>query len=194
MINSPEIFCNNSNNVEKYIKQLFDDALENAPSIIILDEFDVVCPARSNRLTETEKRVVSIFLKIFDELYTQQSKVFLIATTNKPDNIDPAFRRCGRLDRELEIPTPNPKNRRAILEKLLKQLNIEINEHDLQNISLNTHGFVGSDLVSLCSMASLHANRRKQGNVSKEDFEYALKRVRPSAMREVQIEVSQKCI
>uniref|UniRef100_A0A6P7FJ83 ATPase family protein 2 homolog n=1 Tax=Diabrotica virgifera virgifera TaxID=50390 RepID=A0A6P7FJ83_DIAVI len=189
-INSTDIGSTNSSSVEKYIKQLFNDAVENAPSILLLDEFDILGPARGTRLTETEKRVVSTFLKLFDDLHTKKSlKIFIIATSSKPDSIDAAFRRCGRLDREIEIPTPNPKCRRAILQKLTNQMLIELDENSLHDVAMNTHGFVGSDLVALCSMAALNANRRS-GGVTVADFEYALKRVRPSAMREVQIEVS----
>ncbi|XP_056640032.1 ribosome biogenesis protein SPATA5-like isoform X1 [Diorhabda sublineata] len=189
-IGSPDLCSTKSSSIEKYIKQLFAEAADNSPSIIILDEFDIICPTRGTRLTETEKRIVSTFLKIFDELHNRQLlKIFVLATSNKPDNIDPAFRRCGRLDREIEIPTPSPRSRRAILQTLLTQMNIRIDENNLQHVAMNTHGYVGSDLVALCSMAALNGNRNKR-LVKIEDFEYALKRVRPSAMREVQIEIS----
>lgn len=189
-INAPDLYSKFSGSADETIKDLFQDAIEHSPSIIILDEIDILCPLRNSRITDTEKRIVSTLLFMFDNLNAQKDdKVFIIATTNKPDNIDPAFRRCGRLDREIEIPTPNPKNRRAILTSLLKNVPNSLSNNQLEEISTNTHGFVGADLVSLCSRASLHALKRKDGSVNLDDFKFALKRVRPSAMREVQIEV-----
>lgn len=128
---------------------------------------------------------------MLDSLSDQKcNKVFVIAITNKIDNIDPVFRRCGRLDREIEIPTPTPTSRKAILTKLLNSSLVKLHEDDLQEISMNTHGFVGADLVSLCSRASLFASARQDNLVTVDDFRHALKKIRPSAMREVQVEVS----
>lgn len=190
-INAPDLYSKYSGSAEETIKELFQDAIEHSPSVIILDEIDILCPSRNSRITDTEKRIVSTLLLMFDKLNTQRdANVFIIATTNKPDNIDPAFRRCGRLDREIEIATPNPKSRHAILTSLLKNVPNSLNNDQLQEISTNTHGFVGADLVSLCSRASLNAAKRKDGTIGLEDFKFALKKVRPSAMREVQIEVS----
>lgn len=100
-----------SGNTEFALKDLFKDAIDNAPSIVILDEFDILCPLRSNRITDIEKRTVSNVLKFFDELNKKESKIFVLGTTNKIDNVDPTFRRCGRFDREIEILTPNPISR-----------------------------------------------------------------------------------
>ncbi|XP_018571693.1 spermatogenesis-associated protein 5 [Anoplophora glabripennis] len=189
-INAPDLYSKYSGSAEETIKELFQDAIDHSPSIIIIDEIDILCPLRSSRITDTEKRIVSTLLVMFDNLNAQTNiKVFIIATTNKPDNIDPAFRRCGRLDREIEIPTPNPKSRKAVLTTLLKNACSSLSEDQLQEISANTHGFVGADLVSLCSRASLNASQRGNESLTIEDFKFALKRVRPSAMREVQIEV-----
>ncbi|CAH1159359.1 unnamed protein product [Phaedon cochleariae] len=189
-ISPPDLFSKNTVSPEENIREMFNNAFQHAPSVIILDEIDVLCPSRSNRLSETEKRVVSTLLLLFDELATNKHQcIFLIATTNKPDNVDPSFRRCGRLDREIEIPTPSPHNRRLILDKLLEKIPNVLSEDDNKDISLNTHGFVGADLVSLCSRAGLHAIKRGAAEVNLEDFKFAMKMVRPSAMREVQIEV-----
>lgn len=192
-INAPDLYSKFSSSAEETITELFQEAIEHSPSIIIIDEIDILCPLRSNRITDTEKRIVSTLLLMFDNLNTTtNSRVFIIATTNKPDNIDPAFRRCGRIDREIEIPTPNPKNRKAILASLLNNASSSLNEDQLQQISANTHGFVGADLVALCSRASLNASKRENVSLNMEDFKLALKKVRPSAMREVQIEVNIK--
>lgn len=187
---APDLYSKHSGNIEDAIKNLFQSAVSQSPSIIVLDEIDVLCPSRTARITDTEKRIVSTLLMMFDFLNEYpNSKVFLIATTNKVDNIDPAFRRFGRLDRELEIATPNPKNRKEILEKILEDYSKNLSEDELKDIALNTHGFVGADLVSLCSRASLSASKRNDDCVTFDDFKFALTRVRPSAMREVQIEV-----
>ncbi|KAJ8976502.1 hypothetical protein NQ317_018446 [Molorchus minor] len=187
-ISASDLYSKYSGSVEDTIKENFQEAIDHQPSIIVIDEIDILCPSRSSRLTDTEKRIASTLLLMFDTLNSKDSRVFIIATTNKIDNIDPAFRRCGRLDREIEIPTPSPKSRKAILQKLLDGVTNNLNEHDLQEISMTTHGFVGADLVSLCSRASLNASKR-DGNILLGDFKCALKKVRPSAMREVQIEM-----
>ncbi|KAJ8931196.1 hypothetical protein NQ314_015919 [Rhamnusium bicolor] len=189
-ISAPDLYSKYSGSVEEAIKELFQDAIDHSPSIVILDEIDILCPLRNSRMTDTEKRIISTLLLMFDKLNQQDNiEVFIIATTNKPDNIDPAFRRCGRLDREIEIPTPNPTSRKAILLKLLENVPNNLNHNELQEISTNTHGFVGADLVSLCSQAGLHAFKRCREQITFEDFNFSLKRVKPSAMREVQIEV-----
>ncbi|KRT80225.1 AAA protein [Oryctes borbonicus] len=111
IICATDLYTIYAGNSQFALKDLFQDAMDNAPSLIILDEFDILCPSRSNRLTDLEKRTVSSVLTFFDELNSKGSKIFVLGTTNKIDNIDPAFRRCGRFDREIEIPTPNPTSR-----------------------------------------------------------------------------------
>lgn len=106
-----DLYAKYAGNYEDALKNHFQEALEQAPSIIILDEVDILCPSRSNRLTDVEKRIVSNILSFFDELNAKDAKIFILGTTNKIDNIDGAFRRCGRFDREIEIPTPNPTSR-----------------------------------------------------------------------------------
>ncbi|XP_050299634.1 ribosome biogenesis protein SPATA5 isoform X2 [Anthonomus grandis grandis] len=187
-INAPDLYSKNSTSPEETIKELFENAIKNAPSVIILDEVDILCPTRS-RIADSEKRMVSTVLISLDAIaQNRQLRVFIIATTNKVDNIDVAFRRCGRLDREIEIPTPNPRSRNSILRKLLLGTH-NLSDDDFQEISLTTHGFVGADLVSLCSQASLVCGRRTGDKIQLQDFKVALRKVRPSAMREVQIEV-----
>ena len=185
-----DLYSKHSGNAEETIKTLFEEALEHAPSIIILDEVDILCPVRSQRLTDSEKRVISTLLTMLDNLNQNSKHVFVLGTTNKLESIDPVFRRYGRFDREIEISTPNPKNRRKILIKLLNNVEHILTELDLDEIALSTHGFVGADLVSLCSRAGLNASRRQGEKISVDDFKSALKYVRPSAMREVQVEVA----
>ncbi|XP_066145360.1 ATPase family gene 2 protein homolog A isoform X2 [Euwallacea fornicatus] len=171
---------------EDAIRELFQESIEKAPSILILDEIDILCPSRSGRISDSEKRLVSTLLTCIDSL-KQSPEVFVIATTNKLDNIDLAFRRCGRLDREIEILTPNPKTRKLILENLI--IPQSLSNSELQELALSTHGYVGADLVSLCSQANLICARRGGDKTDLNDFKLALRKVKPSAMREVQIEV-----
>nr|CAH7716451.1 unnamed protein product [Callosobruchus chinensis] len=188
-VSAPDLYSIQSNSIEENIRKSFRNAIENSPSVIIIDEIDVLCPQRSSRLNDSEKRIVSTLLLQLDELKFNEN-VFIIATTNKPDSIDPCFRRCGRLDREIEIPTPSPASRKAILAQLLSKVSNDVDQQDLHNVALKTHGFVGADLVSLFSLAGLNAARRSPAEkIGVEDFYCALKQVRPSAMREVQIEV-----
>lgn len=188
---APDLYSKNATSVEEILKEKFEEAVERAPSVIVIDEIDILCPTRSGRLSDTEKRIVSTMLLMLDDLNQQRKgRVFIIATTNKIDSIDPVFRRCGRLDREIEIPTPSPKNRRAILEKILTGSPVKSKENVLQEIAMNTHGYVGADLVSLCSTASLFAKKRQDNIITIADFRLAIKTIKPSAMRDVQVEVS----
>ncbi|KAH0999491.1 hypothetical protein HUJ04_005267 [Dendroctonus ponderosae] len=142
----------------------------------------------TGRIVEAEKRIISTMLARMDELSQIAAKVFIIATTNKIDQIEPAFRRCGRLDREIEIPTPNPKARKLILRKILSAMSQKVSEAELQEIAMTAHGYVGADLVSVCSQASLLSSRRSVPKIDLDDLKAALRKVRPSAMREIQIE------
>lgn len=190
-ISVPDLYIKNSNSAEEIIKEKFQQAIDEAPTVIIIDEIDILCPVRSSRLTDTDKRIVSSFLLMFDYLNEKRSsRVFIIATTNKIDNIDPVFRRCGRLDREIEIGTPTPTGRKDIFTKLLNQTSHRLDDNDIKAIAMKTHGFVGADLISLCSRASISASVRSDKCLTFDDFLMSLKKVRPSAMREVQIEVS----
>lgn len=106
-----ELYTKYATNPEDALKALLQDGIDNTPSVIILDEVDILCPSRSNRITDLEKRIVSNILSFYEELNKGDYKIFIVGTTNKIDSIDPTFRRCGRFDREIEIPTPNPTSR-----------------------------------------------------------------------------------
>ncbi|KAK5644226.1 hypothetical protein RI129_008071 [Pyrocoelia pectoralis] len=171
------------------VETTFNEALKRAPSLIMIDDVDTLCPSRNSRIGDFEKKFVNSLLNFFDRINSSNSKVFVIAASNKPDSIDLSFRRCGRFDREIEIPTPNQFGRYNILSKLLNGVPHTLSENDLREIANVTHGFVGSDLVSLCSQAGLHATVSKCNRLGLESLRFALTRVNPSAMREVQIEV-----
>ncbi|XP_022906319.2 ATPase family gene 2 protein homolog A [Onthophagus taurus] len=188
-ISSSDLYTKYSTSIEDKLDSSFTEADENAPSIVIFDEFDILCPSKPSRTTDSEKKIVSKVLTFFDSIIEGDKQIFIIGTTNKIDSIDNCFRRCGRFDRELEIPTPNPINRFQILKKMLKNVKLIIDEESLKKIAFNAHGFVGADLQALCSRATLHATRFNRNALEMEDFNFALTKVRPSAMREIQIEV-----
>uniref|UniRef100_A0AAR5PKZ8 AAA+ ATPase domain-containing protein n=1 Tax=Dendroctonus ponderosae TaxID=77166 RepID=A0AAR5PKZ8_DENPD len=187
-ISATYLYSKNSKSPEETVNKLFKSAIDKSPSVILLDEIDILCPSRNGRIVEAEKRIISTMLARMDELSQIAAKVFIIATTNKIDQIEPAFRRCGRLDREIEIPTPNPKARKLILRKILSAMSQKVSEAELQEIAMTAHGYVGADLVSVCSQASLLSSRRSVPKIDLDDLKAALRKVRPSAMREVQIE------
>lgn len=191
IISAANLYVDYEGDVENIVKNLFQEAIDRAPSLIIIDEIDVLCPLKNGRLSETEKRIMFNLLLCLDKINNlKDSKVFIIATSNKVESIDVSFRRSGRLDRELEIPVPNPKARYDILKKLLMNVEKDFKNEFLNEVAKKTHGFVGADLASLCSNALIHASRSRKEKLCEENFKFALTRVRPSAMREVQIEVS----
>jgi transitional endoplasmic reticulum ATPase len=204
-VSGPEIFSKWYGQTEKNLRKIFDDAEKNAPSIIFIDEIDAMAPKREEVTGEVERRTVSQLLTLMDGL-KQRGKVIVIAATNRKNALDPALRRPGRFDREIEIGVPDKKGRKEILQIHTRHMPLEegVNMNKLSDI---TYGYVGADLESLAKEAAMHALRRllpeikwkEEGelpedvleklSVTQEDFEYALKIVEPSAMREVLIEV-----
>ncbi|MBI2507871.1 AAA family ATPase [Candidatus Woesearchaeota archaeon] len=192
-------------NSEKRIRQLFEDAEKNAPSIIFIDEIDAIAPKREDVHGELERRVVAQLLSMMDGLKSR-GKVVVIAATNRPNAIDPALRRPGRFDREIPISVPNKKGRLNILK--IHTRNMPMSEDvKLEKISELTHGFVGADVSALAKEAAMNVLRRllpeiklqekepipkevlEKLIVTKEDFDEAMKIVRPSAMREILVEI-----
>jgi len=172
-----------------------------------MDEVDALCPRRdsgSSSHNDQERRVVSTFLSMMDSLPTE-SRIFVIGVTNRPDSLDPALRRPGRLDRELEIRVPTVSERKEILHVLLGKIPNHLTEAEMSQLAADTHGFVGADLSLLCKEACLAATIRTSHTlqsspegktivrdgifISAEDFGQALEIVEPSAMREVLVEV-----
>ncbi|MCD6477749.1 MAG: CDC48 family AAA ATPase [Candidatus Aenigmarchaeota archaeon] len=202
----PEIMSKWYGQSEENLRKVFEEAQKNAPSIIFIDEIDSLAPKREETHGEVERRVVSQLLTLMDGLKSR-GKVIVIAATNRVNAIDPALRRPGRFDRELEIGVPNKQGRKEILEIHTRHMPLS-KDINLDELAERTHGFVGADLEALCKEAAMHVLRRvlpemvgmekdkeisekilKKLIVTKEDFEYALKIVQPSAMREVLIEV-----
>jgi len=204
LLNGPEIMSKFYGESEKKIRELFDEAEKNAPSIIFIDELDSLAPKREDTGGEVERRVVSQLLTMMDGLQSR-GKVVDIGATNRPNSIDPALRRPGRFDREVGISVPDKAGRLQILK--IHTRNMPLTKSvKLEELARKTHGFVGADISSLGKEAAMIVLRRNlhkfnleeekeipqevlnELKVSQNDFEEALKIVRPSAMREVLVE------
>src|SRR5579883_2978797 len=202
-ISGPEIMSKFYGESEERLRQIFEEAEKNAPSIIFIDEIDSIAPKREEVTGEVEKRVVAQLLALMDGMESR-GKVVVIAATNRPNAIDPALRRPGRFDREIEIKVPDRRGRFEILQIHTRHMPLT-QEVDLEKLSSVTHGFVGADLEYLCKEAAMKTLRRmlpelkleedklqpeflNRLQVTMEDFENALKDVMPSAMREVYLE------
>ncbi len=202
-ISGPEIMSKFYGESEARLREIFKEAKEKAPTIIFIDEIDSIAPKREEVTGEVERRVVSQLLSLMDGLEAR-GKVIVIAATNRPNAIDPALRRPGRFDREIEIKVPDKKGRYEILQIHTRHMPLTP-DVDLERLASVTHGFVGADTEYLCKEAAMKTLRRmlpvlKLGEerlspeildkliVTMSDFEEALKDVMPSAMREVYLE------
>ncbi len=208
LINGPEIMSKFYGQSEERLREIFREASENAPSIIFIDEIDAIAPKREETTGEVERRIVSQLLALMDGLQSR-GQVIVIAATNRPNAIDPALRRPGRFDREIEIGVPDKNGRLEILQIHTRGMPLA-KDVNLEEIADITHGFVGADLAALCREAAMRTLRRflpqidleketiptevlQKMEVTKEDFMEALKEVQPSAMREVLIETPNVC-
>jgi len=203
-INGPEIMGSGYGESEKHLREIFEEATKAAPAIIFIDEIDSIAPKRDQVHGEAEKRLVAQLLTLMDGL-NSRAHVVVIAATNRPDAIDEALRRPGRFDREIVIGVPDESGRREILG--IHTRGMPLGERvDLGELARTTHGFVGADLAALAREAAIEAVRRimprldleartipnevlESLQVTREDFLAALKRVQPSAMREVMVQV-----
>jgi len=204
LLNGPEIMNKFYGESEKRVRELFEDAEKNSPSIIFIDEIDAIAPKREEVHGEVERRVVSQLLTMMDGLKSR-GKVVVIGATNRPNALDPALRRPGRFDREVVIGVPTKKGRLEILKIHTRNMPLTKNVK-LEKLADITHGFVGADLSALCKEAAMNVlrkilpdlNLRERKTIPKEvieklkitsdDFKEALKMVRPSALREVFLE------
>lgn len=202
-LSGPEIMGKYYGESEERIRDIFKQAEENAPSIVFIDEVDSIAPKREEVTGEVEKRVVSQLLTLMDGMKSR-GKVVVIAATNRPDSIDPALRRPGRFDREIEIGIPDEAGRLEILNIHTRGMPLE-EKTDLRAVAAITHGFVGADLEALTKEAAMRSLRRvlpeidldqervssavlQKIRVMAEDFRDALKEIRPSALREVLVQ------
>ncbi|OYW46037.1 MAG: AAA family ATPase [Sphingomonadales bacterium 32-68-7] len=202
-INGPEIMGSAYGESERRLREVFEEAERSQPAIVFIDEIDSIAPKRQNVTGEAEKRLVAQLLTLMDGLQSRANLV-VIAATNRPDAIDEALRRPGRFDREIIIGVPDEQGRREILG--IHTRGMPLGEGvDLKELSRSTHGFVGADLAALAREAAIEAVRRimpkldfdartvppevlAELQVEKSDFLEALKRVQPSAMREVMVQ------
>ncbi len=204
LLNGPEIMSKFYGESEKKIRDIFEEAEKTAPAIIFIDEIDAIAPKREEVTGEVERRVVSQLLTMMDGLKSR-GKVVVIGATNRVNSIDPALRRPGRFDRELEVGVPSKEGRLSIL-KIHSRGMPFTKEVKLDEIAAVTHGFVGADLEALCKEAAISVLRKllpkirleaeeqippemlEKLVIKHEDFLDALKVVRPSALREFFVE------
>lgn len=188
-----EIWSKFYGETEAKLRNSFEDARQHAPSLIIIDEVETLCPRRDGSNSEVEKRVVSSLLTLMDGIhsYSKEKFVMVLGTSSKPDQIDPALRRPGRFDREVEIGVPSARNRREILCCMLSKLSHSLTDLEITQVADAAHGYVGADLSALCKEASLNCMKRSGSDpvLTIHNFKQAMEIVQPSAMREVQIEV-----
>jgi len=205
-INGPEIMSKFYGESEQRLREIFKEAEDNAPAVIFIDEIDAIAPKREEVTGEVEKRVVAQLLTLMDGI-KGRGRIVVIAATNRPDAVDPALRRPGRFDREIEIRPPDTAARRDILAVHTRNMPLD-QDVNLDELAEMTYGYTGADLAALAKEAALSALRRflerrkinleetqipaevlKELKVSKEDFLNGTKIVRPSLLREVYVEV-----
>ena len=203
-INGPEIMSKFYGESEARLREIFQQAQQNAPSIIFIDELDAIAPKREEVTGEVERRVVAQLLALMDGL-SGRGNVIVIGATNRPGALDPALRRPGRFDREIEIGVPDKKGRYEIVQIHTRGMPLA-EDVDLKKLSEMSHGYTGADQAALCRETAMKALRRylpqinlederippsvlEKMEVKMEDFMNAYKEVTPTAMREVYIEV-----
>ena len=203
-INGPEIISKYYGESEKQLREIFDEAAANSPAIIFIDELDSIAPKREDVSGEVERRVVAQLLTLLDGIQGRDN-VIVIGATNRPDAIDPALRRGGRFDRELEIGVPDKHGRSEIIGIHTRGMPIS-DDFEVEWLLDNTHGFVGADISALVREAAMKALRRylpeidldeeqiptevlEKMEVKMADFKLAIKEIEPSALREIYLEV-----
>ncbi len=203
-INGPEIMSKFYGESEQRLREIFEEAKKNAPAIIFIDEIDAIAPKRDEVMGEVERRVVAQLLALMDGLESR-GDVIVIAATNRPNALDPALRRPGRFDREIEIPLPDKQGRLEILQIHTRGMPLA-DDVDLNKLAEITHGYTGADIAALVREAALHALRRylpeidlesdtipaellEKMEVRMEDFMAAYKEIVPSGLREIYVEV-----
>ncbi|AAY80146.1 CDC48 family AAA ATPase [Sulfolobus acidocaldarius] len=203
-INGPEIMSKFYGESEQRLREIFEDAKKHAPAIIFIDEIDAIAPKRDEVIGEVERRVVAQLLTLMDGL-ENRGNVIVIAATNRPNAVDPALRRPGRFDREIEIPLPDKQGRLEILQIHTRNMPLS-KDVDLHKLAEMTHGYTGADLSALVREAAMNALRRyiqmidlsqdkippeilEKMEVRMDDFLKAFKDIVPSGLREIYIEV-----
>ncbi|PSP85285.1 AAA family ATPase [Halobacteriales archaeon QS_6_64_34] len=203
-ISGPEIMSKYYGESEEQLREVFEEAEENSPAIVFIDEIDSIAPKRGETQGDVERRVVAQLLSLMDGL-EERGQVIVIGATNRVDAIDPALRRGGRFDREIEIGVPDKGGRKEILQVHTRGMPLA-EEIDIDSYAENTHGFVGADLATLTKESAMNALRRirpeldleseeidaevlEKLEITDEDVKEAMKGIEPSALREVFVEV-----
>ncbi|CCE61403.1 hypothetical protein TPHA_0A03260 [Tetrapisispora phaffii CBS 4417] len=203
LINGPEVMSKMAGESESNLRKAFEEAEKNAPAIIFIDEIDSIAPKRDKTNGEVERRVVSQLLTLMDGMKAR-SNVVVIAATNRPNSIDPALRRFGRFDREVDIGIPDATGRLEVLRIHTKNMKLS-DDVDLETLAAETHGYVGADIASLCSEGAMQQIREKMDlidldedeidaevldslGVTMDNFRFALGNSNPSALRETVVE------
>jgi len=204
LINGPEIMSKMAGESEGNLRKAFEEAEKNSPAIIFIDEIDSIAPKREKAQGEVEKRIVSQLLTLMDGLKSR-AHVIVMGATNRPNSLDPALRRFGRFDREIDIGIPDEIGRLEVIRIHTKNMKLS-EDVDLQAISKETHGYVGADLAALCTEAAMQTIREKMDLIDPEDdtidaevldsmavtqdhFKHALSQLNPSVIRETVVEV-----
>jgi len=203
-ISGPEIMSKYYGESEEQLREVFEEAEENAPAVVFIDEIDSIAPSRGETTGDVERRVVAQLLSLMDGL-EERGDVIVVGATNRVDALDPALRRGGRFDREIEVGVPDKDGRKEVLQVHTRGMPLE-DDVDLDTFAENTHGFVGADIEQLAKEAAMNALRRvrpeldletdeidaetlERLSVTRQDFKAALKGIEPSALREVFVEV-----
>merc|ERR1712023_616499 len=204
LINGPEIMSKMAGEAESNLRKAFEEAEKNAPAIIFIDEIDSIAPKRDKTNCEVEKRIVSQMLTLMDGLKGRSNTV-VIGATNRPNSIDPALRRFGRFDREIDIGVPDENGRLEIFRIHTRNMKLDP-EVDPEYVARETHGFVGADMAALCTEAAMQCIREKMElidvegdtidaeildsmSVTNDHFKFALGVSNPSSLRETVVEV-----
>lgn len=204
LINGPEIMSKMAGDSEANLRRAFEEAEKNSPAIIFIDEIDSIAPSREKTSGELERRIVSMLLTLMDGV-KGRGQIVVIGATNRPNSIDPALRRFGRFDREIELGVPDQEGRLEILQIHTKNMKLA-EDVDLEKVAEQIHGFVGADIAQLCSEAALGCIREQMDiididddvidaeilaamSVRQEHFTAALKMVNPSVLRSTVVEV-----
>ncbi|KAM6951920.1 ATPase family gene 2 protein homolog A isoform 2-T2 [Lycodopsis pacificus] len=205
VINGPEIMSKFYGETEARLRQIFSEASQRQPAIIFIDELDALCPKREGAQNEVEKRVVASLLTLMDGIGSEghSGQLLVLGATNRPHALDPALRRPGRFDKELEVGVPSAAERADILQKQLSFVPCSATAEEVTQLADGAHGYVGADLAAVCKEAGLHALKRALAasqrpsdqqlagtvTVTTQDLRWAMSVVKPSAMREVAIDV-----
>jgi transitional endoplasmic reticulum ATPase len=205
IINGPEIMNKYYGETEARLRDIFKEARESAPSIIFIDEIDAIAPKREEAFGDVEKRVVAQLLALMDGM-SDRGQVIVLGATNRSESLDPALRRPGRFDREIEIGVPNVESRLEILQIHTRGMPLS-EDIDLQELAARLHGYTGADIKALCREAAMKALRRCLPEIELEgerispeilgsmmiidrDFKEGMKEIIPTAMREFYVEVA----